>query len=98
MANTSHRSVSDVTESLGFIILAHLESIRLQMQTLSRMTRSLQEATPDAKDAVIAVGDLIAEVDGLFGSHDNLERYSTNPDLDGGEALNEARYAAGRNR
>lgn len=95
---TKRRNMKDVTESLGFIILAHLDSIRYQLQTLSRLTRSLQEATPDAKDEVIAVGDLVAEVDKFFGSHNALDRYSRNSDLAGGKALDEARYTAGRGR
>lgn len=88
----------DVTESLGFIILAHLHSIRHQMQTLSTLTRSLQEATPDAKDEVVAVGDLVAEVNKFFGSHNALDRYSRESNLTGGEALDKARYIAGRSR
>lgn len=90
--------MKDVTETLGFIIQSHLDSIRFQMQTLSRLTRSLQEATPDAKAEVVAVGDLVADVDRFIGSPDTADRYSIHPKLSGKEALNEARYIAGRSR
>jgi hypothetical protein len=98
MADKLYRNVKDVTRSLGFIIQAHLHGISYQMQTLSRLTRSLQEATPDAKDEVIAVGDLVIEVDKFFGSHNTLDRYSRDSNLAGGKALDEARYIAGRSR
>ena len=68
------------------------------MQTLSTLTRSLQEATPDAKYEVVAVGDLVVEVDEFFGSHNTLDRYSRESNLAGGKALDEARYIAGRSR
>ncbi|KAF2799479.1 hypothetical protein K505DRAFT_265561 [Melanomma pulvis-pyrius CBS 109.77] len=96
--NEHDGSVKDVTETLGFIIQSHLDSIRFQMQTLSRLTRSLQEATPDAKAEVVAVGNLVADVDRFISSPDAVDRYSIHPKRSGSEALNEARYIAGRSR
>ena len=66
------------------------------MQTLARMTRSLQEATPDAKDEVVAVGNLVADTDRLFGSPNALGKYPIDPKFTSQEALNEARYDVGR--
>lgn len=84
-----------MTESLGFIIQSHLNSIQLQIQTLKRLTRSLQEATPDAKEEVIAVSSLVREVERFFGSPESLDRYPIDPKFAGKKALEEARYAAG---
>jgi len=78
----------------GFIIQSHLDGIRILMQTLAGVTRSLQEATPDAKEEVMAVGTLVADVDRYFGSPDALDLYSINPKFAGREALDEARYNA----
>ncbi|KAF2714126.1 hypothetical protein K504DRAFT_399912 [Pleomassaria siparia CBS 279.74] len=90
--------VENVMESLGFVIRYHLNSINLQMQILSRLTRSLQEATPNAKAEVIALSDLVVEVDRFFGSTETLEKFSIDRRLSGRDALDEARYAFGRIR
>lgn len=81
-----------MTESLGFIIQSYLQSIRLQLQTLGRLTRSLQEATPDAKDEVIAVEALKKDIERFFGSSESLRRYSIDERFGGGKALDEARH------
>ena len=66
------------------------------MQTLARMTRSLQEATPDAKDEVVAIGNLVADTDRLFGSPDALGKHPIDPRFTVQEVMNEARYDVGR--
>lgn len=58
------------------------------------MTRSLQEATPDAKEEVIAVNSLVEEIAQYFGSQDALDRYAIDARFTGGKALDEARYTA----
>lgn len=92
---TYHRSIGGSTESLGFIIHSSLHSIELQVRTLKRLCRPLQEATPDAKDEIVAVSKLVGETAQYFGSQDALERYSIDTRFAGGKALDEARYAAG---
>ncbi|CAO2656467.1 Nn.00g052700.m01.CDS01 [Neocucurbitaria sp. VM-36] len=87
-------SEMDPTESLGFVIHSSLHSIELQIQTLKRLSRSLQEATPDAKDELVRVSALVAEVAQYFGSQDALDRYAIDAKYAGGKALDEARYAA----
>ncbi|KAF2685647.1 hypothetical protein K458DRAFT_416870 [Lentithecium fluviatile CBS 122367] len=52
----------EVTESPAFIIQYHLNSIQTQIQTLKRLSRSLQEATPSAMDEVVAVGRLVDDL------------------------------------
>jgi hypothetical protein len=84
---------SDVTESLAFVIQAHMNSIQTKIQTLKRLSRSLQEATPAAKDEVVAIDELVAEVGGYFGSQEKLDRYHVDTELAGNQALDEARYA-----
>jgi hypothetical protein len=51
----------DPTETPSFIIHSSLHSIELQTQNLKRLSRSLQEATPDAKEEVVAVARLVEE-------------------------------------
>ncbi|KAJ4365894.1 hypothetical protein N0V83_008516 [Neocucurbitaria cava] len=85
---------ADPTESLGFIIQSSLHSIELQIQTLKRLSRALQEASPDAKDEVVQVGALVEEVAKYFGEQDALDRYGIDGKFAGGKALKEARYAA----
>jgi hypothetical protein len=92
----STRSEQDPTESIGYIIKASLHSIKLQIQNLKRLTRSLQEATPDAKDEVKAVSSLVTEVDRFFGSEAALDRNLVDQKFSGRRALEEARYAAAR--
>lgn len=87
--------MKDVTESLGFVIQCHLDSIQLQLQTLKRLARSLQEATPGAKDEVIAVSGVVAEVGKYFGTQEALDRHGISTRFSGRKALEEARYAAG---
>ncbi|KAL6709478.1 hypothetical protein ACN47E_001413 [Coniothyrium glycines] len=86
--------IEDPTESLGFIIQSSLHSIELQLQGLKRLSRSLQEATPDAKDEVVAVSKLVEEVAKYFGSQEALDKYSIDEKFAGGKALEEARYAS----
>lgn len=94
-ADTMRRSeVADPTESLGFIIQSSLHSIELQIQTLKRLSRSLQEASPDAKDEVVRVGALVEEVARYFGEQEALDRYGIDGRFAGGKALSEARYTA----
>ena len=83
-----------MTESLGFLIYSCLDSIQLQILTLSRLTRSLQEATPAANGEVRAVEELIVDVDKFFGSAEALERHSIDRKFAGGKALQEARYGS----
>jgi hypothetical protein len=75
-----NRSERDPTESIGYIINASLHSIKLQIQNLKRLTRSLQ----------------VAEVTKYFGSDDALNRYAVDKKFSGRRALEEARYAAAR--
>jgi hypothetical protein len=90
------RSERDPTESIGYIINTSLRSIKLQIQNLKRLTRSLQEATPDAREEVAAVSSRVAEVTKYFGSDDALNRYAVDKKFSGRRALEEARYAAAR--
>jgi hypothetical protein len=86
----------DATESLGYIIESGLHSISLQIKSLKRLTRSLQEATPDAKEEAEAVASLVAEAGQYFGSSEALKRYSVDAKFAGRRALEEARVAAAR--
>ncbi|KAH7401319.1 hypothetical protein BKA66DRAFT_405717 [Pyrenochaeta sp. MPI-SDFR-AT-0127] len=85
---------TDPTETPGFIIRSCLHSIDVQIGTLKRMSRSLQEATPDAKEEVIAIDSLVEEIVQYFGSQDALDRYAIDARFAGGKALDEARYTA----
>jgi hypothetical protein len=78
---------------LGFIIHSSLHSIGLQIQNLKRLSRTLQEATPDAKEEVVAVAKLVAETVKYFGSQEALNRYSIDEKFSGRKGLEEARYA-----
>lgn len=91
---TMNRSRQDPTESIGYIINASLHSIKLQIKSLKRLTRSLQEATPDARDEVKAVSSLVKEVQLYFGSEAALERHPVDKKFSGRRALEEARFAA----
>lgn len=84
-----------MTESLGFVIESHLQSIDLQAQMLKTLTRSLQDATLGAKEEAVAVGGLVSEVGKFFGSQEAMDRYRIDTRFAGGKALEEARYAAG---
>jgi hypothetical protein len=88
--------VPDPTDTLSFIIHSSLHSTELQIQNLKRLSRTLQEATPDARDEVIAVATLVAETVKYFGSQDTLSRYSINEKIPGRKGLEEARYANSR--
>ncbi len=70
--------------------------MQLQIQTLKRLTRSLQEASPDAKDEVVAIESLVDEVSLYFGSREALERYAVEDRTfkAGGKALAEVRGTA----
>jgi hypothetical protein len=52
----------------------------------------LQEATPEAKDEVVAVEALQKDIDRFFGSPEALRRYSIDERFAGGKALEEARH------
>ncbi|KAG9192316.1 hypothetical protein G6011_11050 [Alternaria panax] len=87
---------ADPTETLVSIIYFSLRSIELQIQNLKRLSRTLQEATPDAKDEVMAVGRLLAETVEYFGSQEALSRYLINEKISGGRGLEEGRHANSR--
>ncbi|EDU45817.1 hypothetical protein A1F94_002699 [Pyrenophora tritici-repentis] len=81
------------TDSLSFVIHACLHSIELQIQNLKLLSRTLQEATPDARDEVDAVSRIVAESVKYFGSKEALRRYSIDERFSGRKALEEARIA-----
>jgi hypothetical protein len=81
---------------VGYVINAGLHSIKLQIQNLKRLTRSLQEATPDAREEVAAVAALVGDVGRYFGSEAALQRYAVDKKYSGRRALEEARDAAAR--
>lgn len=83
-----------MTESLGFVIQSHLHGIQLNIQTLGRLTRSLQEASAASKDEVVAVEKLVGEVDEFFGSTEALRRHSIDTRFAGRKALEEAQYSS----
>ncbi|KAI4693303.1 uncharacterized protein J4E88_001674 [Alternaria novae-zelandiae] len=82
----------DPTETLSFIIHSSLDGIELQIQNLKRLSRTLQEATQDAKDEVVAVAKLVTETVQYFGSEEALHRYGINEKISGRRGLEEARY------
>jgi hypothetical protein len=90
------RTEQDLTESLGYIIDASLRSIRLQIKSLKRLIRSLQEITPQGRDEMVAMASLLGEVERYFGSEAALDRISVDKKFAGRRALAEARYAAAR--
>jgi hypothetical protein len=94
--SNSGRDEKDVTESLGYIIQSGLDSIKLQSQSLKRLTRSLQEATPDAREEVEAVALLVEEVARYFGTDEALKRYPVDQRFAGRRALEEANEVAAR--
>lgn len=87
-------SVKDITQSLDFEIRSYLDSISLQIRTLSRLTRSLQEAAPEAEAEVVAVSGLVKEVKKYFGSTEAVERYEIDNRFAGKKALDEAKHTA----
>jgi hypothetical protein len=90
------RSEQDPTESVDYVISASLHSIKLQIQSLKTLTRSLQEATPNAKDEMNAVSSLVKEVNRYFGTKATLDRNQVDQKFSGRRALEEARFAAAR--
>lgn len=88
------RNEKDPTESIGYAITASLQSIRLQIKNLKRLTRSLQDVTPDAMQEVAAVSALVGDVGRYFGSEAAIEHYAVDKKFSGRRALEEARYAA----
>lgn len=86
----------DEIESLGARIQSYLQSIRTNMQALGRLTRSLQEASPDCMEEVVAVEKLVGEVTKFFGSEEDVKMYGIDTKYSGRKALEEARYAAER--
>ncbi|KAF2814265.1 uncharacterized protein BDZ99DRAFT_495783 [Mytilinidion resinicola] len=96
-SNDENESLEDPTESLGFEIQSCLNSISLQIQTLSRLTRALQDATcPNGvvNEEMTAINGLVAEVDDFFGSPEALKKHSIDEKFAGRKALEEARYTA----
>jgi hypothetical protein len=91
-----NRDEKDPTESIGYAITASLQSIKLQIKNLKRLTRALQDATPDARQEVAAVSALVGEVGKYFGSEAAIEQYAVDKKFSGRRALEEARYAAAR--
>ncbi|KZM24995.1 hypothetical protein ST47_g3840 [Ascochyta rabiei] len=86
-------NIDDPTESPGFVIHSLLHSIEVQIQTLKRLSRSLQEATPDAKDEVVNVTRLVDETAQYFGSNTALQLHLIDSRLSGRKALVAARRA-----
>ncbi|KAF1929125.1 uncharacterized protein M421DRAFT_147115 [Didymella exigua CBS 183.55] len=86
--------LDDPTEAPGFVIHTLLHSIEVQIQTLKRLTRSLQEATPGAREEVISVARLVEETSQFFGSDTALKHHSIDPRFAGRKALDEARACA----
>lgn len=99
-ASEHQEEIEDPTASLGFAIKSYLDSISLQIQTLSRLTRTVQDATlldRGRNPEVEAVDSLVREVDLFFGSPEALQRYLVDGKFRGRKALEEARYTAGEN-
>ncbi|KAF2738237.1 hypothetical protein EJ04DRAFT_509667 [Polyplosphaeria fusca] len=78
-------------ESLGYVIQSHLRSIGIQIQTLSRLTRALQDATPEGGPEVDAIDALVRDVDRYFGDDAALHHYQIDERFKGRKALEEAR-------
>ncbi|CBX98371.1 hypothetical protein LEMA_P097800.1 [Plenodomus lingam JN3] len=89
-----NQSIDDLTDSLAFIIHSCLQSIELQLRTLKRLSRSLQEATPDAREEVIAITKLVHQTAQHFGSQTALMESRIDSRFNGRRALDESRYAA----
>lgn len=81
----------DLTECLVFVVESGLHSIDLQIKSLKRLTRALQDATPDGKEEVEAVAELVEEVGLYFGSAEAMRRYNIDTKFAGRRALEEAR-------
>jgi len=80
-----------VAESPGFLIQAHLNSIEFQMRTLGRLTRSLQEAAPNAKEDMESLEELVNEVGKHFGTMEAVEALGPGMRFTGRKALDEVR-------
>ena len=91
---THCRSEEDLTESLAFVIQSYLNSIRIQVQTLKRLSRALQEVSSSAEDETIAVSRLVDETRSYFSSQEQMDRYRIDTRVSVGKALEEARLAA----
>lgn len=91
---TNGSDADDPTETPGFVIHSLLHSIEVQIQTLKRLFRSVQEATPDARDEVVNVTRLVEETTQFFGSDAALKVYSIDLRFAGRKALEEARFGA----
>lgn len=96
MLTTYSEGEADPTSSPGFVIHCLLYSIEVSIGNLKRLSRSLQEASYDAREEVIGVSELVEEVAKYFGSEEALARYRIDQRFAGGKALDEARYAAAR--
>ena len=86
----------DPPAPLGSTISSNLHSMSLQLKNLKRLTRALQDATPDAKQEMDAVAGLVSEVGRYFGTKDALERFAVERRFAGRRALEEARRGDGR--
>ncbi|KAF2031868.1 hypothetical protein EK21DRAFT_110534 [Setomelanomma holmii] len=89
------RTEREPIESLGYIIDSSLHSIRLQIKGLKRLTRALQDATPDAKQEFTAVSARVDDVVRFFGSEGATRRYPVDSKFVGRRALEEVKVAAG---
>ncbi|KAJ4332900.1 hypothetical protein N0V87_008030 [Didymella glomerata] len=78
-----------------FVIHTLLHSIEVQIQTLKRLTRSLQEATPSAREELIGVSRLVEDTAKYFGSDAAIRQHSIDTKFAGRKALDEARGTAG---
>lgn len=94
MGLTNDSDVDDPTEALGFVIHSLLHNIEVQIRTLKRLTRSMQEATPAARLEVVSISRLVKDVAQYFGSDAALKHHSIDLKLAGRKALNEARFAS----
>lgn len=90
------RAGEDLTESTAYIISSSLHSIKLQIQHLKRLSRSLQDATPGAKEELAVVSSLVGDVGRYFGSDDAMQKNGVDKKFSGRRALQEARWAAGQ--
>jgi hypothetical protein len=90
-----NRSDHDPTGSLGYIIDSSLHGIRLQIKSLKRLTRFLQDATPDAKEEVVAVSSLVGDAVRFFGSEAAMKKHPVDNKFAGRRALEEVKAAAG---
>lgn len=73
-----------------------MHSIELQIQSLKRLIRSIQELTPGAKEESDAVAKIVGETVRYFGSDEALEQFPVGEDVAGRRALDEARRMAAR--